>query len=67
MGQPQKSFLSFCNILVCVKVDYMTSGWEIYIQVQQECLLLKGCPGHPAGSELELIAVGLCAHKNYSQ
>lgn len=36
-------------------MDCTTSGSEIYIQVLQECLLLKGCPGQPA--ELELIAV----------
>ncbi len=63
MGHPPKNFLSFCNILVRVKVDNTTLGLEIYTQVLQTSLLLEGCPGQCAGSELELIAVGLCVQK----
>lgn len=61
MGHPPKNILSFCNILVCVKVDNTTLGLEIYTQVLQKSVLLEGCPGQCTGSELELIAVGLCA------
>lgn len=65
MGHPPKNFLSFYNILACVKVDNTALGLEIYIQVLQTCLLLEGCRGQCAGTELELIAVGLCVQKSF--
>lgn len=60
MGQLQKNLLSFCNILVYVEV--YSFGLGIYMQPRQTCLLLKGCPGQSAGSELELIAVEKIVH-----
>ena len=63
MGHPLKNSLSVCNILVCVKVDNTALGLEIYTGVRQTCLLSEGCPGQCAGSESELIAVGLCEQK----
>lgn len=64
MGHPPKNFPSFCNILVGIKVDNTTLDLEIYIRVLQTCLLLEGRSGHRAGSELELIGVGLCVREH---
>lgn len=48
-------------------MDNATLGLEIYIQVLQTSLLLEDCPGQCTGSNLELIAVGLCRRLFHSE